>query len=43
LLASETIPSASDFMLPAADFKPADLQLRPVQTLAGALTVTYLD
>ena len=38
-LAPGGIPSAYDFIIPAADFQPADLQLQPVTTLRGDVTV----
>lgn len=39
-IASGNFPTPSDFIVPPADFKPADLLLQPTTGLAAALTAT---
>jgi len=40
VIASGNFPTANDFILPAADFKPADLLLQPITSLTATLTAT---
>ena len=41
VIATGHVPTVGDFILPAADFKPADLLIQPVTGLTATLTATF--
>ena len=41
VIASGHVPTTGDFILPAADFKQADLLIKPVTGLTATLTATF--